>query len=301
MSKAENPRPFFRPAVPPSEPGRWSPLPSLNAPLAALYPILKARADQGDAPAACRLSAELHWCTRVQEAIDFEVSANRIKVQKRLDPDGHCSGVSASHRRQAIGYARQAALAGSLSAIEAYVGGDLMSADIEAAADYVAEYADEAPRLAEAGLQAGSRRILDRYMMATADSGGLDWFSRAVGSNLRPSRRAMIWLLAMRVSPETAPELMVPGDPNPAIRKVGFIFDLPIDSVQALNVVVADWQQMWFSEAGRAHSGQAEGTRSFAARPENEPRPDFNRDCSERYIEAPLSRPAIVWPEVRTL
>lgn len=136
------------PAVTPMAP---APLPSLAAPLALIAGDLKARSDAGDPAAACRLAAELAYCSaRDMHRADFDrwLAERQTALASIVDPEvrrsaavnieremtlregmldqltRHCEGGPAATPNDIAAQWRRAALLGSPAAMKQYASGN---------------------------------------------------------------------------------------------------------------------------------------------------------------------------------
>ncbi|WP_146151734.1 hypothetical protein [Ahniella affigens] len=269
----------------------WAPLPAIDLPIAAAYPTLKARADQGDASAACRLAAELDWCATRLDWIQSAPSDRRMAVIQELDPDNHCSGLQPNAAKDRLHYLRQAALAGNLDAMANYVSAYLMMTHPDLAADYLEAYAWEAPKLAEAGVKAGSVQMLNELALSYGRHNRFSWLSRATNQTWQQSRLVVLQELSRLVSGRP----MAPGSGNPAAANDPAMYatlGLSADAVAKLRAQAAAWHQEWFQGKPKYP-----GVSTYTIKPSGNRRPDFNLPCSDGFIDAPLQDPGIAWPD----
>lgn len=197
-SKADPmPDPAMR-AAPPARmsPKVWPELPSEDLPVKSLVPVLKARADTGDVPAACRLAGELLRCR--QQGWQVYDSGTRRLLQPELRQ--RCQGLGPGETDLLMPMLRQAALGGNLAAMEEYVSGFAFDLEPELAAPYLAQYRAEAPRLAASALKAGSVRMLLDLQNAHDYGGGMTWLARAMGTSNDPKLVAELQLLRILVT-----------------------------------------------------------------------------------------------------
>ncbi|MBK8287001.1 MAG: hypothetical protein IPK97_20235 [Ahniella sp.] len=272
---------------------QWQALPPNELPLAGAYAVLKSRADRGDAPAACRLAAELGHCRNVIHERDVGPSRYQAsggaespdKMSARKARLAHCSGVDKAWLADEAGYTRQAALAGNLAAMEAYVSGWFFGSDVYASSVYLEDYRREAPRLAEAALQAGSFGILVEYESAFGILAGQNLFSRALGDSWDPEKHRQIALLIA----ETRPGTKGAGyRKNALVRSDGTSDE---KENEALLRQAAERFEMWFQ--GRKSDFTLGG---FGRYPfDGSKVHDFNARCTETYVDRPLEAPPIDW------
>jgi len=289
----------FRRDIPAAPATTWQPLPPVSMPLAASWSLLKARADKGDAPAACRLAMELQRCRHVthnRELIlagkDPAASMRRRSAAPETPASrqarvAHCAGVDPRWFAEQIGLTRQAALAGNLPAIESYVGAMALSLDPYAASFYLEDYAREAPRLAQAAIQAGSMPMVFEMQVSLGEMAGDTMLSRAMGEIHDADRaRAMSLVLnrakapqpsARAPTPAMGPAAQTDADPNFERRLTDWASDR-----------FRDWfggQQRQFDFGG------------FGMHGERRDGQDPNATCSGNYIGDPMNAPAIDWPK----
>ena len=272
---------------------QWQALPPNELPLAGAYAVLKSRADRGDAPAACRLAAELAHCRNVIHERDVGPTSYQAsggadspdKIAARKVRLAHCSGVDRAWLADEAGYTRQAALAGNLAAMEAYVSGWFFSSDVYASSVYLEDYRREAPRLAEAALRAGSFGILVEYESAFGILAGQNLFSRALGDSWDPEKRRQIALLI----DETRP-----GTKGAGYRKNALVrSDGTSDEKKNLALLrqAAERFETWFQ--GRKSDFTVGGFGHYPF--DGSKVRDFNALCTGTYLDRPLEAPPIDW------
>ncbi|MCD7099869.1 hypothetical protein [Stenotrophomonas sp. MMGLT7] len=163
-----------------------APLPASGTPLRLVFDDLKRRADNGEAPAACRLAAELEACEQVRE--ELPMFEEQLRSHEAAMSDGHdpqpdpqqrrqfadamerhgkvllgrleqCDGVPRVGPAERAGYWRRAALAGHLPALSHYaVGNAFRLQDTLRLLPQLQVYRDEAERLALQAAAAGDVR-----------------------------------------------------------------------------------------------------------------------------------------------
>lgn len=213
---AANPTPDrrMRPLPPPLPASAWQPLPPESMPLAAAYPVLKSRADRGEAPAACRLAVELGFCReqgRVRPRPAPLASERNDRGEpppaRVLRPAAHCAGVADDWFSDQHALVRQAALAGNLAAIEEYASGRSLLMDMHGTADWLEQYREEAPALADAAVQAGSLSLLWELHVAYDERPMVEasLLERAMGQGGDPERLAQTEHLLRWVLPHWRP------------------------------------------------------------------------------------------------
>lgn len=270
----------------------WAPLPPIDQQIAAAYPTLKARADQGDASAACRLAAELDWCATRLEWIQSAPAERRQAVIQEFDPTNHCSGLAPDATKERLHYLRQAALAGNLDAMANYVSAFIMTANPDLAADYLDAYAWEAPKLAEVGLKAGSLQMLNELVLAYGRNGRHSWLSRASSQDWQPSRLIALQELSRLVSGQ--PAAPVSSNPSAAANDAAAFatFGMSQDHLAKLRAQAAQWHQDWF-QGKRQYAKPS----TYSIKPIRSNRPDFNQPCADGYADAPMQDQGITWPD----
>lgn len=283
---------YFRPAVPSSPRSSWSELPDHSLPLAATLPILKARANQGDASAACRLAAELSWCAQARLLPVPSAQANERAQKAHQNYRSHCSGVDEPVLQERFAYLRQAALGGSLEAIESYVSADALIQDAEVAAEFLEAYQREAPQLAEVALQAGSVRIIGEIETAYGAYSGDSWLSRAQSVRWDPARSVLMRKLLNRVLPESAKSGWAPRLDPPQGSQQAIADMLSEQEIRRLDAKADEWHQQWFQGQAQSHT-----VGPFDTLAVNYSRPDFNDACSKRYIDDPMGTAPVRWPD----
>ena len=147
-SGAASPKPRTKPSTTPTA---AAPLPSMAAPLALIAADLKARSDAGDPDAACRLAAELsycsqhdlqradydHWLAERQQALTLITDpASKREAATRIEREmtmregsldqiaGHCGGVAQASPNDIAEQWRRAALLGNPAAMKQYASGN---------------------------------------------------------------------------------------------------------------------------------------------------------------------------------
>lgn len=170
------PGPTPSPPATPS-PAPPAPLPAGESRLADLAPLLQARADAGDAQAACQLGVDLLRCQQLDHYRDdfadhIRRQERRAEEKGRLDSADSaammllrytelqliCDGVDPALVARGGHYLRQAALAGEPDALLRYVAGGSFSngADLRfIATPEFDQWRSEAPQLLEQALAAG--------------------------------------------------------------------------------------------------------------------------------------------------
>lgn len=274
------------PDVPISPRQTWQPLPPNNMPLRASFALLKARADQGDARAACRLSVNLGQCAAFRPAM-VAGAAPPAKVKAIVE---HCTGMSDAELDLEHKYLRQAALAGNLRAIESYASGRLIQKDLAGRAADLEAYRREAPKLFEVAAQHGSADAVSRlayaYGAMRRDNLSLKVLNlpfdndRAVDLNMLhqlvslPPRgdpfdvQARLKLLRQRFEPQLGAAYAAREKLALARFKQWFHSEWPLTTLSGLR---PDWGRTGF--------------------------PDFNEACSGTFIESPMTQSAIDWSD----
>jgi len=157
----------------------WPELPATDAPVVSVFETLRARAKQGDAGAACRLSQDLMACravlpnreriTRGQPIANLapfmphENAAQRALLNR-------CQGVNETHLGEQYAMLKQTALAGHEIALGLYLTGELFRRSPGAFIDHLDDYRAEAPRMFESAIQQGSLTAAVLPMMMTTGS-----------------------------------------------------------------------------------------------------------------------------------
>ncbi|PJJ97540.1 hypothetical protein CO641_11315 [Lysobacteraceae bacterium NML91-0213] len=211
-------------------PVRWAPLPAAGQPLRLVAAELRARADRGDARAACRLAAEAMHCDGAWLATrEAERNAERTLAQVAKMPvdastrervreqqaaakanlaatRARCGGVDPLDPAERVHYWRQAALAGHPAAMRQYaVGNAFRWRDMVEVAPQLVVYRREAESVATRAARAGDLDLaiaLGLGYLGTRDDPSSRPFLAQV---LRPDpARALAWLQAARAHPAVA-------------------------------------------------------------------------------------------------
>ncbi|AVP96689.1 hypothetical protein C7S18_05485 [Ahniella affigens] len=281
----------------PYSPAQWPALPSLDAPVLSLFDTLKARAEQGDAGAACRLVMELEQCRELEDmrltiergradqiigqlAMIRSLEARAERARFLLN---RCSGLADTHYRAAYDMTKRAAIAGHRPSLARYLSGGVFSQDLGLSIDFLEDYRTEAPRILEASVQRGSLQALS--MLANAPVGSNIAIPDAVRDN--PVEVASLKLLWQRVMREMQNQSNSAKQP-PSDDASSLLSDVDQAAAQSL---AASRYQAWFVD-----SGGMEALREFARRPINlHQQPDMNTQCTEGYDPAPVSKAPIAW------
>ncbi|AVP96284.1 hypothetical protein C7S18_03360 [Ahniella affigens] len=274
----------WHPDVPISPRHTWQPLPPNDMPLRASFAILKARADQGDASAACRLSVNLGKCRDILEA---EVAVTRIKfAHEHLLPS--CAGMTQAELRLEHRYLRQAALAGNLAAIESYVRGRLLKVDPYSHLDDLEAYRAEVRPLLETAAQHGSALAVMYLQSGFAGIYSNDLAFKALNLPFDDDRAQELRILselAMNVAPGRDQSL---DSRRARIREQS----LPYlgDRYDELERRALQRYQAWFG-------GQPSQQMGLGLSAHDGPNgvPQFNEACSGAHIDDPLNQPPIAW------
>lgn len=263
----------------------WQPLPPADLPLRASFALLKSRADEGDAPAACRLAAELQNCQRVMFATSQGQSSAGIDDLFR-----HCQGMSSEELGLEYAYLRQAALAGNLAAMEVYISGARLRVDLRRNADYLEVYSSEAARLAEVALMHGSVDALSSITFTASPTGGETMLGAALGWPYDEARwRDLSALQGLAFDF---------GDPSlstlEARRKRLANYHKGEDHrvYAALEAKALKRFQMWFG--GKAQNPFNSGLIGMLT---EVGKIDFNPRCSGPYIADPMNQRRLDWSE----
>lgn len=208
-------------------PAPWAPLPPPGQPLRLVAADLRARADRGDARAACRLAAEAMYCDGAWLAArEAERSAQRVLAHVAKMPvdagtrervrgqqaaaeanlaatEARCGGVDPLDPAERVHYWRQAALAGHPAAMRHYaVGNAFRWRDVVEVAPQLDIYRREAESVATRAARAGDLDLaiaLGLAYLGTRDDPSWRPFLAQV---LRPDpARALAWLQAARAHP----------------------------------------------------------------------------------------------------
>lgn len=171
------------PPLPPSGESRpyrasdWPELPPTEAPIVSVFDTLRARAKQGDAGAACRLSQDLMACRTI---LPNRERISRGKPIANLAPFmphentaqrallNRCQGVNETHLGEQYAMLKQTALAGHEIALGMYLTGELFRRTPGAFIDHLDDYRAEAPRMFESAIQQGSLTAAVLPMMANS-------------------------------------------------------------------------------------------------------------------------------------
>lgn len=282
--------------VPPSPPGSWQSLPPVTMPLAATWSILRARADHGDAPAACRLAADLNWCRYARGHRDEILAGSDPSRRFRSTPIDSakdrkasldfCAGVDAAWFGEQAGLTRQAALAGNLAAIEEYIRGDVLLADLRAGSFHFEDFVREAPKLADAAIQSGSLTAV--HVLQTASEFGPEFnlLGRAMGDSFDPLRACQLSLIYVRVAAHRRPD--APTDPARICRDT--FGEVDAATASALERQARDRFDTWFR--GMRQPFDFGGFGVHGRRSDGK---DANTICAGMYIDDPLHLPEIDW------
>jgi len=289
----------YRRTVVPAPRDTWAPLPPVTMPLAATWPILKARADRGDAPAACRLAVELGRCrhvlrhrTRILQGDDPALSPNARSAMTEADWQSrvaHCAGVDARWLPEQIAYTRQAALAGNLVAIEAYVNASVFLADMHAGTHYYEDYAREAPRLVEAAIQAGSLPAVLALESASDEEAGNTFLSRAIGDSWDPVRACGLDLLFRKILDHPRMQASQSGGDCHLGDQAS-----TADELKRLDEQAQERFETWFR--GRKRPFSYGGFGMYGERDDGRHANDL---CENDYIGDPMLAPSIEWGQAR--
>ncbi|MEO6103116.1 MAG: hypothetical protein ABIP44_05690 [Pseudoxanthomonas sp.] len=176
---------------------RSVPLPALDLSVGAMFEQLKARADQGDALASCRLAVELINCTQLKSLAQVGymensqsaerdlsesgalVAANSVAAQqiRILESEKRCAGISEGQRKLAGRYLFQAANAGIPEAMIRYAEGQSITTG---ASMYgllqdqgFNQWHREAPGLLEKALEHGEPAAVFVLYVANSDDNSL--------------------------------------------------------------------------------------------------------------------------------
>lgn len=282
--------------VSPSPRESWQPLPPATMPLAATFANLKARADRGEAPAACRIAADLNWCRYAaghREAIlagtDESMrprSGVALDARERQALLDFCAGVDPAWYAEQVGLTRQAALAGNLVAIEEYIRGDMLLADLHAGSFHFDDYVREAPQLADAAIQSGSLTAVHLLQSASEFGPSFNLLGRALGDPFDPDRACRLSLLYVLVSDHQRVDRPVGARRICSKSRQG----LDEATARALEAEARDRFATWFQ--GRRRTFDLGGFGVYGRRWNG---PDANALCTQDYIGDPMKAPAIDW------
>lgn len=199
-----------------------APLPPLDQPLRLVGADLRARADNGDAPAACRLAAESLRCEGAAQAVREaeralaqveSITSDEIRLQyrERLQASmanhtrttGHCEGVAPLSAAEGVRYWRQAALAGHPPAMRHYaIGNAFRLRDIVGVARELETYHREAEGIAVRAARAGDLDLAVALGLGYLGPDHQEGFRPFLAQALRPDpARALAWLQAARAHP----------------------------------------------------------------------------------------------------
>ncbi|MBK8287003.1 MAG: hypothetical protein IPK97_20245 [Ahniella sp.] len=283
-------------------PSQWLPLPAERLPVKSIYAILKDRADKGDAPAACRLSAELGRCLMLEDTLESIQQgdpkteadlagpyAEQATLKQQLAMN--CAGLGSGELNERMGLLRQAALAGNVSAIEEYVSGLWVSQDIYSASYHLDDYRKDAPRLAEAALASGSLWVL--MEMQGVYKGQFDDVLISMAMN-RPSRpeRGIVLDMLLKLASQSAKAPNQPFEARLSDMREQFQLGIPESEYPRLEAQVLDHYRNWFQghpksfrEMGLTVHNSVEGSRGF------------NELCSKGYATAEALENPIDWQD----
>ncbi len=212
-----------------------APLPPIGAPLADVLAELEQRARAGEAPAACRLAAELSRCGSLERRRQIRGMVDPVaNPQGRRDggrPDGDgvpdwqieaaarldvgietdeqvCAGISREQSRNSLPWLYEAARLGSLPAMTSFARASWWNDGSAVHHPQILErYRAEAATMAEAAIAAGDRTMLAPLGLALAGSPGpFNMLSEVVEPD--PVRARALLLLAS-------------GDPGAANAQAG--------------------------------------------------------------------------------
>lgn len=276
----------WRPNIPMTPRHTWQTLPPNDMPLRSSFAILKARADQGDASAACRLSINLGKCRDVLEAEDV-VAHLKIAYERMLP---RCSGMTKAELRLEHRYLRQAALAGNLAAIESYVRGRRLKMDPYGHLDDLDAYQREVRPLLETAAQHGSVLAVLHLQMGFAGIYVNELEFKALGLPFDDDRAQELRILsdlAVDFRPERNRTL---DDRRAVVREQA----LPYlgDRYDELERRALQRYEAWFG--GRPKHAVSIG---LTAHDGPNGLPQFNEACSGAYIDDPMNQPPIDWAD----
>lgn len=276
----------WHPDIPMSPRHSWQSLPPNDMPLRASFAVLKARADQGDASAACRLSINLGKCRDVLQA---EVAVVRPKIaQEHLLPS--CAGMTQAELTLEHRYLRQAALAGNVAAIESYVRGRLLKVDPYGHLDELEAYRAEIRPLLEAAAQHGSALAVMYLQMGFAGINGHELPFKALSLPFDDDRAQELRILSELV-------MNIPSGHNQTLdaRRVRIRAEsLPYlgDCYDELERRALRRYRTWFGGQPSLQVGLG-----LSARDGPNGVPQFNEACNGAYIDDPLNQPPVDWAD----
>lgn len=271
------------------EPAQWPALPDADVPVLALFDTLRARAEQGDASAACRLALELEQCRDLDSqrlaiergsevasigAVAMIKSPEAQKERARFLLN-RCSGLGDGHYRSAYDLTKRAALAGHRASLGRYLSGELFVADLGHNIDYLEDFRSEGPRLLEAAVQRGSLSALS--MLANQPMGADSAVPEAVRSDpIEAASLKRLWQLVLSG---------MQGGRATADTGVGVERDqlMSAEDQAAAEALAQERLKRWFVETGSLAALQENARRPFDAEREL----NMNVQCTEGYDPAP--------------
>lgn len=278
-------------------PAQWPALPDLETPVLSLFDTLKARAEQGDAGAACRLVMELDQCRELE---DMRLTIERGKADQIIGQLAmirsleeraqrarfllnRCSGLADVHYRAAYDMTKRAAIAGHRASLARYLSGGVFSQNLGLSIDFLDDYRTEAPRILEASVQRGSLHALS--MLANSPAGADIAIPDAVRNN--PIESASLKLLWQQVMQDMQNQSDSARQP-PNEESLSLLSDVDQATAKAL---AESRYKAWFVDSGGLAS-----LRDFVRRPINPHQQlDMNAQCTEGYDPASLSKAPIEW------
>lgn len=255
--------------------GARAPLPPQDTPLRLIQAELTARAQDGDAGAACRLAAELQRCEQVQRSLrEFDTqlerserylatmqdAAQREKLRQQIDSASvqhgervfrdadSCEGITQLSLEARVGYWRQAALAGNRGALLQYASGNAFQwRTLMEVLPQLQVYRQEAETLALRAAAAGDLRAVLALAAAYTPQEGAstrNLLSQSVKPD--PARAVALYRFAeaaMAASDQALPESARKGlleTPRQALEGA-----LQEGDAQRAQALAAQWQRAW--------------------------------------------------------